>query len=367
MTKRKRKADQPASGRRHTVTSKEIAREAGVSTATVSRVFNQPEKVRPATRELVLKIMKRHHYVSDGMAVALASRRSQMLGLIIPTITNSIYASCTQALKRIAQDAGYSVLIGISEYSVEHEDMLIHRLMERRIEGLILTGAERDPLLYEKIRHNNLPFVVTWQLVHDNEFPSVSFDNYKAARTAVEHLVSLGHRRIGLICGRTDVNDRARDRRRGYEAVLRKYGIDVDARLIFERDFEFVEGRAAMNRLLSIDPRPTAAFCANDIQAIGALYECRESGIRVPEDLSIIGFDDLPIAQYTWPQLTTIRVPASEMGRRAAESLLTALKTGQPPLSVELPTDLIIRGSTAAPQATKGRPQRARIPKSASV
>ena len=358
MTTRKRNNLLPEGGQRRTITSKEIAREAGVSTATVSRVFNQPDKVRPATRELVLKIMKRHHYVSDGMAVALASRHSQMLGLIIPTITNSIYASCTQALRRVAQDAGYTVLIGISEYSTEQEEMLIHRLMEHRIEGLILTGAQRDPEIYEKIVHNHLPFVVTWQLVRNGDFPSVSFDNYKAARTAVDHLVSLGHRRIGLICGRTDVNDRARDRRRGYESVLRKHGIVVDPQLIFERDFEFIEGRAAMNRMMSIDPRPTAAFCANDIQAIGALYECREAGVRVPEDMSIIGFDDLPIAQYTWPQLTTVRVPANEMGRRAAESLLTAIKTHQPPLSVELPTDLIIRGSTAAPQGARNGKRR---------
>lgn len=340
------------------MTSREIAREAGVSTATVSRVVHRPEKVRAETLERIRKIMERHYYVSDGTAVALASRRSQLLGLIIPTITNSIYASSTQALKRVAQDAGYSVLLGISEYSVKQEELLIHQLIERRVEGLVLTGAARKPEVYRKIRHNNIPFIITWQLVPEPSTPCVSFDNYKAACTAVEHLVTLGHRRIGLICGRSDVNDRARERRRGYESVLRKYDIPTDSRLIFERDFEFIEGRAAMNRLLRTAPRPTAVFCANDIQAIGALYECRESGISIPEEMSIIGFDDLPIAQYTWPQLTTIRVPADEMGRRTAESLLSAIRTHEPPLSLELPTDLIIRGSTGPRYPHKHRHER---------
>ncbi|MCH8189706.1 MAG: substrate-binding domain-containing protein [Proteobacteria bacterium] len=140
-----------------------------------------------------------------------------------------------------------------------------------------------------------------------------------AACAAVDHLVALGHRRIGLICGRTDLNDRALDRRRAFEDSLRRHGLTIDPDLIFERDFEFVEGRGAMHRMLGHPRPPTAVFCANDIQAIGAMMECRETGLRVPEDISIVGFDDLPIAQCTTPQLTTVRVPAHEMGRRAAE------------------------------------------------
>ncbi len=340
-----RRTRRPASARPATI--REVAKEAGVSTATVSRVFNDPETVKPSMRARVMKVIDRHHYVSDGLAGGLASRRSRLIGLIIPTMTNSIYASSTQAIQNVAQKAGYTVLVGISDFIPEQEAHLIHQLIGRRVEGLILTGAERPPRVYEKLRRNGTPFVITWKLARGSGLPCVSFDNHRAAATAVAHLVSLGHRRIGLICGETAVNDRARGRREGFLAAMSKHGLPIDPSLLLERKFEFVEGRAAMHRMLRNPRPPTAVFCANDIQAIGALSECREQGLCVPADISIVGFDDLPIAQYTTPRLTTVRVPASDMGRRAAEALLHSMRAGEQDIYVELPTELIVRESTA--------------------
>ena len=220
----------------------DVARAAGVSTATISRFFNQPEKLSPKTWSRVQSAINLHHYVADGQAGGLASRRSRTLGLIIPTITNSIYAASTQAIQQTAQREGYTVLVGVSEFSPRQEATLVHRLLERRVEGLILTGAERNPELYEKISRNHVPFVVTWKSTRGTDLPSISFDNYKAARGAVDHLVALGHRRIGMICGRTEVNDRAFDRRRAFEDTLATYGLEVDPALIFERSFEFRRG-----------------------------------------------------------------------------------------------------------------------------
>ena len=342
------------------LTIHEIAKEAGVSTATVSRVFNQPAKVRKETRENVLAVAERNHYVSHGLAGGLASRRSGLIGLVIPTITNSIYASSTQAIQQAAQEAGYTVLIGISEFSEEREAKLIHQLVGRRVEGLILTGERRAPTVYEKIIRNNCPFVITWRMTRALDRPSISFDNVKATRAAVEHLLQLGHRRIGLICGRTQVNDRALDRRMAFEDRLREAGIEPDVNLVYEGDFEFVEGRAAMHRMLLLSDPPTAVFCANDIQAIGAMSECRDDGLSVPRDISIVGFDDLPIAQYITPQLTTIRVPAHQMGQAAAKRVITAIETGRPPLPLELPVDLVIRGSTAVCRRTVQAPPKLR-------
>ncbi len=333
-----------------TTTIREIAQEAGVSTATVSRVFNEPEKVSGRTYDRVQEVIKRHHYVSDGLAGGLASRRSRTLGLVIPTIMNSIYASSTQALQSAAQHAGYSVLVGISEFSPTQEATLIHRLLERRVDGIVLTGAERSQEIYHKIGHNGVPFVITWKLTKDRSLPSVSFDNYKAARGAVDHLLSLGHRRLGLICGRTDLNDRARDRRRAFEDALVCQRMTVGPDLVFERDFEFVEGRAAMHRMLDAREPPSAVFCANDIQAVGAIHACHEAGLTVPGDISIVGFDDLPIGQYISPQLTTIRVPAAKMGLRAAEVLIRSIENGEDVDACELPTDLIVRGTTGPPR-----------------
>jgi len=344
MTKPKRRRPRAAPSK--TMTIREIAREAGVSTATVSRVLNRPKEVSPATRAKVLAVSERNHYVSDGLAVGLVSRRSNLLGLVIPTITNSIYASSTQAIQRAAQKAGYTVLVGISDFSPEIEAGLVHKLIERRVEGLILTGAARPARLYAKLDRNGVPFVITWKLDDAPGLACVSFDNYKAAMAAVDYLVSLGHRRIGLVCGRGEVNDRAHDRRRAFVDGLAKHGLTLDPALIHEGDFEFIEGRAALHRMLRQSRPPTAVFCANDIQALGALYECQDAGLRVPRDISIVGFDDLPISQYASPRLTTIRVPAAEMGLRATRVLLERIggETALP--KIELATDLVIRDST---------------------
>jgi len=332
-------------------TIREIAREAGVSIATVSRVMNNSGVVLPDTRATVESVIKRHGYLSHAIAVSLASSRSLSIGLIIPSITNSIYASSTQAIQSIAQAAGYTVLLGVSEFSPTLEEKLIRQLLARRVDGLILTGGERDPALYDLIDGHGIPFVVTWKLVEESSRrPSVSFDNYKGAGMAMQHLVVLGHRRIALICGRTEVNDRARERRRAYEDSMRVLVGAADEALIRETDFELDCGRDAMRGLLRHDESLTAVFCANDIQAIGALAECGEHGLSVPHDISIIGFDDLPVAQYTKPQLTTIRVPAQTMGELAATKVLETIRTGASAKSAELPIELIVRGSTASPR-----------------
>lgn len=283
--------------------------------------------------------------------MSLASSRSMSIGLVIPTIINSIYSSSTQAIQGVAQSAGYTVLLGVSEFSPTLDEKLIRQLLERRVDGLILTGGERRRAIYDLIEANGVPHVVTWKLLPGNAGPpSVSFDNYQGGLTAMEHLICLGHRRIGLICGRTVVNDRARERRRAYEDSIRSCGLKIEESLIHEADFELDSGRDAMRELLRLHEPPTAVFCANDVQAIGALHECSEHGLDVPAEISLVGFDDLPVAKYVRPQLTTIRVPAQLMGELAASKIIEALRTGRPPGSEELPIELIVRGSTAPPR-----------------
>jgi LacI family transcriptional regulator len=327
-------------------TIREIALEAGVSTATVSRVLNNPEGVSAKRREAVLQVVARHDYVSHRMAGALAGGRSMAIGLVIPTITNSIYAASTQAIQRVAQRASYSVLLGVSDFDPEEEVRMIRRLVERRVDGLILTGGGRDPAIYRLLDRHSIPFVVTWLMAGAPNCPCVSFDNYGAGRLAMAHLLDLGHRRIGLICGRSEVNDRALERRNAYEDALAEAGIRVDASLIFERDFEFIEGQTAMLRMLSHADPPTAVFAANDIQAIGAISACRERGLDVPLDVSVIGFDDLPVAEFTFPKLTTIHVPGDRMGHIAALRLFEMIGGEPEPLSEVLPVELVHRQST---------------------
>jgi LacI family transcriptional regulator len=296
-------------------------------------------------------VVERRRYVLHGAAMSLSSNRTSTIGLIIPTITNSIYAASTQAIQQVAQRHGYTVLLGVSEFVPVEEGKLVRRLIERRVDGIILTGGRRNEELYRLIEEHDVPYIVTWKLTEGPSRPCVSFDNYRAGRLAMQHLLELGHRRIGLVCGRTDLNDRAAERRRAYEDALRESGISVEPDLIFERDFELIEGKTAMQRMLTEYDRPTAVFCANDIQAIGALTACREQNVDVPAEMSIIGFDDLPVVQYTCPRLTTIHVPAKHMGRLAASKLIGWIRTGEHAGTDELPVELVVRESTARPPA----------------
>lgn len=333
--------------RRSQVTIHEIADEAGVSIATVSRALNTPEKVRQQTRERVLAVIRKRNYVSDALAVSLVSRRSGTIGVIIPTIVYSIYAGFIHSIQKACGEAGYTVLTGITEYSGALEDEIVTRLLERRVDGLILTGVSRDPSVYGKIRNLDVPFVASWHVSQDPSVASISFDNYAASLDAMNHLYGLGHRRIGLICGKSALNDRAFERRRAYTDFLRDKQMEFRESLVEERDFEFSEGESAMKRILHCRTRPTAVFCANDILAVGAMHACRDQGINVPSDLSIMGFDNHPVAEHVTPPLSTIRVPAEEMGREATRTLLRAIADGESPTSSILPTETVIRSSTA--------------------
>jgi LacI family transcriptional regulator len=332
---------------RGTKTIREIAREAGVSIATVSRTIRTPERVSALTRQTVMEVVERHDYVMHGMAGGLAGARSKIIGLVIPTVINSIYAAFTLAIQQGLRAAEYSLVLGVSDFDPAEETRVIRRLVERRVDGLILTGGEHDPASYRLIERHGIPTVLTWR--GSPERTCISFDNYAAGRIAMDHLQALGHRRIGLICGWTGVNDRARERRRAYEDALDAAGAAIDPGLIFEGAFDFDDGYRAMTSLLGLPDAPTAVFAANDIQAIGALSACRDAGARVPGDVSILGFDDLPIAGFVTPKLTTMRVPASDMGLFAASRLLGMIRGDADVSSVMLPVVLVKRESTGLP------------------
>ena len=198
------------------------------------------------------------------------------------------------------------------------------------------------------LERNGIPFILTWKLAEADGVPSVSFDNYEAGRLAMSKLIELGHRDIGLICGRTEVNDRAAKRKQAYVDALADLRIDASSRRMFEGDFEFTVGHAAMQSMLNEPSPPTAVFAANDILAIGAMTACREAGVSVPDDISIMGFDDLPVAQFCHPKLTTIHVPANQMGEMAAAQLIRTINGDNTTTSNILPVTLVMRESVAS-------------------
>ena len=332
------------------VTLRQIAREAGVSIATVSRALRRPQTVSAETRSRILALVARHNYVPDALAASFSSRRTGLVGLIVPTISNSIYAAFTEAVQARLQASGRKLVIANTNYSATLEREIVHKLVESRVEGVIFTGFRRDRAAYQLLRQYRIPFVVTWSTSPDATIPAISFDNFAAARAATRALITHGHRRIGLICGVSAVNDRALQRIAGYREGLAEAGIAFDPALISERMFEVAEGSAAAEAMMRQPNPPTALFCANDIQALGALFACQRLGLAVPGDVSIIGFDDLPMMRLANPALSTVRVPAQEMGEAAAAALVTAVDQDEPIQSASLVATVVVRESMGAPR-----------------
>jgi LacI family transcriptional regulator len=331
------------------VTLGDVAREAGVSPATVSRVLNRPETVRGELREAVRRVVDRLGYLPHGAARALASRRSQTIGAIVPTLDNAIFARCLDALQRRLNAAGYVLLLATTEYERGREKTELQALLERGVDGIMLVGGDHDPALYTHLGAKGLPFVNTWVYDPAAGRPCIGFDNRGAARRLTNYLLDLGHRRFAMIAGITLHNDRAAERVAGVREALAARGLELRPERLVERPYTIAEGRGAMRMMLALPDPPTAVICGNDILAIGALAECLAARVAVPDHVSVTGFDDIELAAHLQPPLTTIRVPSAEMGRRAAEYLLDRLAERITPGIVQLPVELILRGTTAPP------------------
>jgi DNA-binding LacI/PurR family transcriptional regulator len=238
-------------------------------------------------------------------------------------------------------------MAGSSKYDSETESALISRFLERRLAGIILTGfVKGQQALIKRLAQNGMPCVVIWDKLDDPELSYVGFDNFKATHSITEYLVSLKHRRIGLIIGPYTKVDRVRKRLEGFLAALKDHGIPHQPAMIIEKEPTLIDGKEAMTRLMSMPDRPTAVLAASDTLAIGAMAAARDMGLDIPQDVSVAGFDDIDIAAYSNPPLTTVRVPAYEIGRLAVKVILDMAKTGD--LQAQhycLDTSLIIRKS----------------------
>lgn len=328
-------------------TMKHIAGLAGVSATTVSRVFHSPQLVRSETRERVLRISKKHKYIYNAPAGDLSRKNSKVLGVLIPTAKNSIFGNSVIAIQEAAQEHGFSIMLGNTHYDSKIEKNLLRRFQERQVAGLILTGFNLDHELFIKeLAGMGIPCVVIWEKLDDNVTSYVGFDNFKASFTVTEYLISLKHKRIGLLIGPFTKMGRVEKRLEGYISALEKNGISFDPSLVIEREPTLIDGKEAMGVLLSLPERPTAVFAASDWLAIGGLAAIKEEGLHVPEDISLAGFDDIDVAAYCDPPLTTMRVPAYEMGQLAMRALLDMVNNnGSEIRQYCFDTDLIIRKS----------------------
>ncbi len=321
-----------------------VARRAKVSISTVSRSFNHPEQVNPATRKRIDAAVRNLGYIRNRAAQTMHGIRSGTIGLVVPTIDHAIFAEVIQAFSDSVGEHGFTILIASHGYDLEQEYAVLRKFLEHRVDGLALIGHDHSEETYGLIERQNIPAISIWSYNDASRLSCVGADNTMAGLLAAQHLVDLGHREIGLVFPRTSDNDRARDRRSGVQSVLSKAGVSIPPQWDIESPYSIAEAKEAAFRMLGRAHRPTAILGGNDVLALGVLYAARRCNLRVPEDLSIIGIGDFKGSNEMEPGLTTVRLPARKIGRLAGEHLSRSIigeLSGQRRVTCDI--ELIIR------------------------
>ena len=344
--------DSPANRRGRRSSAKDVARLAGVSTATVSRFINSPGQVDAKTQRAVREAVAKLGYVPHGAARALRSHRSKMVGAVVPSFAYALYARTTSAMQEVLDPKGYAMVLAEHHYDLAAELRVTDQLISHGVDAFVFVGAHHDPALFARLESYGRPYVLTWGVDPMRRHPSIGFDNRAATFAMTQHLIGLGHRRFGLLSATPRDNDRAFERGAGMRAALAQAGLELSERYVRFGPIDLAAAADMMRSLLAVKPRPTAVVCTNDVFAVGAMVACREQRVRIPEDISITGVDNTDLGATQTPALTSIRTPIVEIGRAAAEQLIARLE-GRPFVSFEtLPFELVLRGSTGAPPAS---------------
>ena len=329
------------------ITMSDIARHAGVSPMTVSRAMSDPSSVSEKMRRKVEASVRQHGYVPNRIAGNLSSKRSNVIGLVVPSVRNSLYATMVQAISAMARANGLHLMIADSGHRLEDEEALVEALLAQRVCGLVLHNSTHSKRLRELLAHTDIPVIETGNLPARPIDMAVSYSNFDAARAMTSHLGRRGYRRIGFVTLPLRDNDRSRERRRGYLAALKELSLAFEPGLILEAEGGFAEGADALVRLMQIHPDIEACFFAGDVLAIGALFECQRRGWAVPGRIAIAAFDDVDLLRHTVPTVTTIRIPRQDIGRRSAELLVNRLRGASPEkVRIDVGFEIVQRGST---------------------
>jgi LacI family repressor for deo operon, udp, cdd, tsx, nupC, and nupG len=333
------------------VTIRDIARQAGVSVATVSRTLSEPDAVRAETRARVQEAVSAMNYTPNAIARQLRRQRKETIIVIVPDISNPFFSGIVKGIENLAHDMGYRVLLGETQGKQERLDYYADLVLTRIADGLILLGSLLPTMVQASVAAGqapSIPLVLACERFDGLQCPTVGIDNVAAARMAVMHLVQRGCSKIATITGPAD-NSLSLDRAQGYREVLAAAGLPVDAAMMGEGDFTIESGFAAMNLLLDKGLVVDGVFCANDEMAIGAQQAVLSRGLRVPQDVAVMGFDDIRFGAFAYPPLSTIRQPVGDLGEAAMRALDEVLhKKPTEQQSVILPHELVVRGSTAA-------------------
>ncbi len=340
------------------VRMEDVAKLAGVSVITVSRALRQPGKVVEQTRTKIMQAVEQTGYIPNLVAGGLASQRTNVVGAVIPTITNSIFADTIRGMSDVFAAAGMQLLLGTSGYSLLREEELVAAMLGQRASALILTGATHSKRTRAYLERARIPVVETWVVDQRPIDLRVGFSNFDVSYAMVRHLASSGYRRIGFVSAPVKANDRAEARLRGYREAARDLGLTYKRSYERQAAFSFRHGAEVFVDLVESEPALEAVYFANDILAIGALLEAQRRGIAIPDHIGIAGFDDVDLASEVNPGLTTVRLPRYEIGRVAAE-LITKTLMGDPVPSkiVDLGFQIIQRGTTRPPRPEPDAPK----------
>ena len=329
------------------VTRKEVAERARVSVAVVSYVVNDgPRPVSPETRHKVELAIEELGYYPNELARSLSRKQTAIIGLIIPSLVNPVYAEIADSLTRYCAAKGYRVILGSSGRHHQTEVEFAKSLRAKRVDGVVVIPSESPEEILKPLQQARIPTVVL-----EHEIPNthcIAIDDLQGGRLATQHLLSLGHRRIAMI-RRKPTSALSHLRFVAFQEMLQEASIQFDPDLVVESAAGQAGGYASMQRLLALPKPPTAVFAHNDVLAMGALSAIHQAGLAVPHDISIVGYDDTISSAYLNPPLTTVKLPISEMGRVAGETILELIKNGHllSPKTITLPVELIIRASTA--------------------
>ena len=304
----------------------EVAREAGVSVATVSRVFNLPDKVAPATREHVENIARTLGYLPNASARTLRTQRSRVLGVVLPTLTNPVFAECLEGIAQAAVAGGYAISPFPTDYLLDQEDRAVNLLLAGNVDGMILVVSNpATSTALQRLAEVGLPYVLAYNQHPDH--PCVSVNSELAVADVVTHLATLGHRRIAMVSGLLSASDRAQQRCRGYARGMEQAGLRAQPVL----QVPFVAAAPeVLGEALNNQDRPTALVCSNDLLAIRSIRAAHLAGLAVPRDLSVVGFDGIALGQDLTPQLSTVVQPNADIGRHSVELLAQAVASGSP-------------------------------------
>jgi len=328
------------------VTMRDVAREAGVSVNTVSRALAGKPDVSPETRARVLEVAERLGYRPNKLARGLRSNKTFTLGVIVTDIANPFFAELVKGVEEAARGRGYSILLGDTGEDPAKEEAAIQVMMAERVDGLLITPVQSSRQALEEVMDSGFPVVLMGRYFPDLEAPFVVTDDVHGAIMAVEHLIALGHEHIGHVAGPLHISS-ARDRLLGYRKALEAHGIPLRDDYVLQGAVTLEDGYIAGKKLLKLNPLPTAVFAYSDFVAVGIMQAILEAGLRIPEDVSLVGYDDIVFSAYTKVPLTTIRIPKRKLGKEAVHLLISRLGNRRNiPSHKKLKVDLVVRDST---------------------